>query len=325
MSQAELSEHSGSAIAGAVSRRAFLGQSVAAAAAVAAGPLVRDAAAEPVRDTDRRAPGRIIDAHVHVLDEAGSLGPFPTMGSHTELLQEMDRCSVEKTIMLPVVREGSLDNNERCAQHARQFPDRLATLTDVQLHEPTAAAQVADARDRYGAVGISYYPSSADLSWMTQAACEPLWDAFDTNDLVCNLQITPPNYHVLLTLCGRYPGIRFASNHLGLPGSLADDDDSYGGLLRGVALPNLFIKASGFYACATDPWDLRDARALGFFSKLLRGFGPDRIIWGSDWPPVGWHLTYRQALEILRSAAVDLDDDGRDLVLGGNAARVYKV
>jgi predicted TIM-barrel fold metal-dependent hydrolase len=247
------------------------------------------------------------------------------MGRFDQLLRQMDGCGVEKAIILPYVSERTPDNNERCARHAREFPDRLATLTDVQLHEPTATAQVARAREKYGAVGISYYPARPGLSWMTGPACDPLWEAFDASDLVCNLQITPTDYPVLLQLCTSHPQVRFVINHLGLPGGLADDDTSYGGLLDGVALPNLYVKASAFYASAGEPWDLRDRRALRYFSRLLQGLGAHRILWGSDWPPAGWHLTYRQTLEILRHAATDLDAEGRDQVLGGNAARVYRV
>lgn len=310
---------------GHLSRRRFIGQGLAAAAAVCAGPLAPGLPAEPRTDPAPPAGGRIIDAHVHVLDEAGSLGPFASMGRHDQLLRQMDACGVAKALMLPVVTAATPDNNERCADHARQYPDRLATLTDVQLHEPTAAAQVARARERYGAVGISYYPPTADLTWMTGTACDPLWEAFRANDLVCNLQIVPANYGLLLELCRRHAGIRFVINHLGLPGGLDEGDASYGGLLQGAALPNLYVKASAFYASAAHSWDLGDARALGFFSQLLQGFGADRILWGSDWPPAGWHLTYRQTLEIVRSAATDLDEQGRSLVLGGNAARVYRV
>lgn len=269
--------------------------------------------------------GRTIDAHVHVLNEAGSLGPFPTMGQHGQLLQLMDACAVDKAIMLPYVSERTPDNNEHCAGLARQHPDRLATLTDVRLHEPDAATRVARARELYGAVGISYYPPKPGLAWLAAPDKEPLWEAYGDNDLVCNLQITPMDYQVVLQLCRRYPGIRFVLNHLGLPGGLAADDSTYGGLLRGAAYPNLFVKASGFYACAITSWDVHDAKALGFLKQLVRGLGPDRILWGSDWPPVGWHLTYRQALEIVRSAAQFSSDSDRAQVLGANAARVYRV
>ncbi|MDE2812713.1 MAG: amidohydrolase family protein [Gemmatimonadota bacterium] len=152
--------------------------------------------------------------------------------------------------------------------------------------------------------------------------------AYKDTGLVCNLQIGPANYGVLLELAQSHPEIRFVANHLALPG-LADgpdaQDETYGGLLQAAACPNLSIKASGFYAAAATSWDFRCPQALGFFSRLLKGLGADRLLWGSDWPPVGLHITYRQSLEIVRTFATELDEGDRAKVLGGNAARVYGI
>ena len=267
----------------------------------------------------------VVDAHVHVLDNFASMAPFEGNGRYDRLLHLMDGCGVDKAVMLPVVGDSSPNNNKECADLARSYPDRLVTLTDVSLHEPDAAERVGRARDEFGALGTSCYPSTPDLKWMLEPASEPLWEAYKANDLVCNLQLTPPNYPVLLELARRYPEIRFASNHMGLPGSLDPEDATYGGLMEAASLPNLFVKVSGFYAAADTPWDFRDPRALGYFSRLVKGLGPDRLLWGSDWSPVGNHLTYRQSLEIVRTFATDLDDKGRAQVLGETAVRVYKI
>ena len=59
-------------------------------------------------------------------------------------------------------------------------------------------------------------------------------------------------------------------------------------------------------------------------TRLVERF-PDRVLWGTDWPPTSRHLTYRQALELVRTFATDLDDDSRPLVLGENAARLFGI
>lgn len=267
----------------------------------------------------------IVDAHVHIPGNLYPMNPCPASGRYDMLLRLMDDCEVNTAVVLPVVTDRSPDNNEECAQLARSYPDRLATLTAVELHEPDAAEQVARARDQFGALGISYYPSTPDTEWMLAPACEALWEAYRANDLVCNLQAPPPTYAVVLELARRYPEIRFVINHMGLPRSLAPDDATYGGLLAGASLANLFVKASAFYAAAATSWDFRCPVALGSFSRLLKGLGADRIMWGSDWPPVGNHITYKQSLEIVRTFADGLDDAGRALVLGENAIRVYRI
>jgi L-fuconolactonase len=269
---------------------------------------------------------RIIDAHVHTLATYKPMAPFEDTGRVDRLLHLMDDSGVEKAVMLPVVADFSPTNNEDCARWAAEHPDRLATMTNVALHEADAAAQILQAREKYGAVAISYYPNSADLNWMLESPCEPVWTAFATSNLVANLHITPPNYAVLLKLVRRYSQINFLCNHLALPLQHFEPDDStYGGLAAGRDLPNLFIKASAFYAAAATPWDFRCPRALGFFSNLLEWLGPDRLLWGTDWPPTSNHLTYRQALELVRTFAEPLDDESLSLILGENAASLFGI
>lgn len=275
---------------------------------------------------------RIIDTHVHVLDNYAPVNLDEERGENWfegrchRLFQHMDECGVEKALLVPVVADYSPHNNEECAQLARQHPDRLATLIDVQLNRADATEQIARAREEFGAVGISYYPDDGDLSWLAKPACDPLWQAFKTYDQVCNLQLRPPNYPVLLKLARTHADIRFVSNHLGLPAQVFDPDEAdYGGLMEAASLPNLFVKASGFYAAAATPWDFRCPRILGFIARLIDGLGADRLLWGSDWPPAALHLTYRQNLELVRSFVEQLDARGRALVLGGNAARVYGI
>ena len=39
---------------------------------------------------------------------------------------------------------------------------------------------------------------------------------------------------------------------------------------------------------------------------LYDSFGPERLHWGSDYPPVRWAMTYRQALEVIRTHCADI-------------------
>lgn len=275
---------------------------------------------------------RIIDTHVHVLDNYLVVDPFAERGGNWEegrchrLLRHMDDCGVEKAVLVPVIAEFSPNNNEECAQLAREHPDRLVALIDVPLDQPDAPEQIARAREKSGAVGISYYPPTNELNWMIAPACDPVWKAFETYDMVCNLQIRPPSYPILLELARAHPDIRLVSNHLGLPARFFDPDEPrYGGLLEAASLPNLFVKASGFYAAAETSWDPRCPRVLGFISRLLGGLGARRVLWGSDWPPAALYLTYRQNLEVVRTFAKELDEQSRSWVLGENAARVYRI
>ncbi len=266
----------------------------------------------------------IIDAHVHVLDDYQPMTPFQDMGRVDRLLYWMDDAAVDKAVMLPVVADFSPANNEECGRWARNNPDRLATMTDVPLHESNAPARVRAARDQYNAVAISCYPSTPDLSWMTTA--DELWQAFVDSGLPCNLHVTQPNYAHIITVARQHPDVTILLNHFALPkgGGVATDDATYGGLASAADVPNLFVKVSACYAAADTPWDPQCPAPLAYLQHLLRIFGAERLLFGTDWPPAGRHLTYRQGVEIMRTFA-DLSDTDRALILGGTAARVLGI
>ena len=266
----------------------------------------------------------IIDAHVHVLDSYPPMAPFDDLGRPDRMLYLMDECQVDRALLVPVVTDFSPENNAECGDLSREHPDRFSALTDVQLHLPEAAGQINRARETYGAVGISYYPSSGDVKWMLEPDCDPVWSALESQNLVCSLQMHPASYTVLLELARRHPRVKFQSNHLALPSSLDEADETYGGFAEAADLPNLSVKASGFYAATETPWDFRCPRVLAFFHRLLEIVGPDRLLWGSDWPPSGRHLTYRQNLELIRTFAT-LNNPDLDKVLGENASRIYGI
>ena len=269
---------------------------------------------------------RIIDAHVHVFADERANTPYPTAGRAEHLLHLMDQAGVELALLVPAVGPQSPTNREDCARLAAAHPDRLATLADITLHRPDAADLVARARQDIGAVGISYYPDRPDLDWLLAPACEPVWAACATAGLPCNLHLGPAGYGVVLALAARHPQVTFVLSHFGLPGRLfGPEHDTYGGLLAGPTPANLVVKASAFYSVAERPWDWGCPRALGFLRALLRGLGPQRVLWGTDWPPAAGFVTYRQAVEAVRSCLPELTAAELAAVLGGNAARIFRV
>lgn len=270
---------------------------------------------------------RIIDAHVHTLATYQPMAPFEDMGRVDRLLHHMDEAGVDKALMLPVVADFSPDNNADCGRWAKDHPERLAAMTDVPLDNPDAAERIAAARAQFGAVAISCYPRTPDLEWMTTADHEAIWIAFQASGLVCNLQVTPPNYPHLLELARRYPTTKFVMNHFGLPkgAGIKPEDSDFGGLKAASNLDNVFVKVSAYYSVADTAWDFRCPKALAYLYALRDLLGADRLMFGSDWPPAGRQLTYRQIVEIVRTEATNLSDHERSAILGETAVKVYGV
>jgi L-fuconolactonase len=52
-------------------------------------------------------------------------------------------------------------------------------------------------------------------------------------------------------------------------------------------------------------------------------FGPERLLFGSDWPVCLLAATYEQVVDTARHALAGLSDEGQAAVFGATAARIY--
>ena len=58
---------------------------------------------------------------------------------------------------------------------------------------------------------------------------------------------------------------------------------------------------------------------------VFGAFGPERLMFGSDWPVCLLAASYRQVLEIVEEYVQDCTADVKEKIFGGNAARFYSL
>jgi len=56
---------------------------------------------------------------------------------------------------------------------------------------------------------------------------------------------------------------------------------------------------------------------------VLEAFGPDRVMFGSDWPVCLLAASYEQVVEVAEELTAGLTEQERDAVFGDTARRVY--
>ena len=57
--------------------------------------------------------------------------------------------------------------------------------------------------------------------------------------------------------------------------------------------------------------------------KLYEHYGPERLCWASDYPPVLSSMTYKQSLEVVRTHCGIIPAKDMALLLGGNMQRLW--
>jgi predicted TIM-barrel fold metal-dependent hydrolase len=129
-------------------------------------------------------------------------------------------------------------------------------------------------------------------------------------------------------------GVNVVIDHMGLPDAAAGiGQPVFRATLRLAALPHVWVKLAGADRVTRATGRLRDAIP---FVRALVEVAPERLVWGTDWPHIGFHsgtqvhddavLPHRdldagELLDVLIEAVPERA--ARDAILAGNPARLY--
>jgi L-fuconolactonase len=161
-----------------------------------------------------------------------------------------------------------------------------------------------------------------DDDWLVRPALRRAFDAMIAHRLVFDALVLPRHLPRLARVLERYPALPVVVDHGAKPRIRDGDIVQWRADMAIIAAhPQVVCKLSGLVTEAQVNTGLETLRP--YIAALLELFGPQRLLWGSDWPVVEcaggydrWHDLARQALSVL-TAAAHAD------VFGGNAARVY--
>ncbi len=124
----------------------------------------------------------------------------------------------------------------------------------------------------------------------------------------------------LIDLC---PDTRFILDHCGNASVREADRSQWERDLADLARrPNVVCKVSGIVASAApSAWTAEDLAPI--VQHVLDRFGPDRVMFGGDWPVCTLAASYRQWVEALREIVRDRPEAEQRALFYDNAARFY--
>lgn len=261
---------------------------------------------------------KIVDTHCHV-----SLRWYNPVES---LLFEMDRNGVDQALLVQM--QGEFDNGyqEDCV---RRYPDRFASIVLVDAGREGAVVELTRLAER-GAAGVR-------LAAGTRSPGEDpfaIWRAAERLGLVVSCPASPesladPDFAELVAA---HPDLRIMIEHLG---GLRQQDDPAPPHPRARELfslaryPNLWMKIHGLGEFAVRRLPSADfpfeEPVAPFLEMAVEAFGPERIVWGSDYPPVSTREGYGNALELARQRLAGRSEADLSAIFGGNARALFPV
>ncbi|MCX4679773.1 amidohydrolase family protein [Streptomyces sp. NBC_01433] len=287
------------------------------------------------------------------MDPAGPALPVPAVDAHHHVwdLAVRDQEWITGEELAPIRRTFTLADLEPEARAAGVYATVLVQTVTVAEETPEFLA-LADGSDLVaGVVGWSDLtaPGIADtlaalrtlpggdrlvgLRHQVQGEPDPEWllrpdvlrglAAVADAGLVYDLIVLPHQLPAAAKAAALLPGLTFVLDHAGKPPIAARRSHPWADDLRALAaLPNTVGKLSGLVTEA-DPrtWTVQDLRP--YTDTLLDAFGPDRLMFGSDWPVCRLAASYAEVVDAARTLTAHLTPDERRAVFADTATRVY--
>ena len=143
--------------------------------------------------------------------------------------------------------------------------------------------------------------------------------------LAYDILIYPRHLTAAAALAGRFPRQRFVLDHLAKPDIRAREMRAWEhGINQLAALPNVCAKVSGLVTEADwTTWTAADIHP--YMDAAFSAFGAGRLIAGPDWPVCTVAAGYGRTMSVVSDYLAGRPERERDAVMGGNAARLWRL
>ncbi|CAN7761519.1 amidohydrolase family protein [Caballeronia sp. LjRoot29] len=166
-----------------------------------------------------------------------------------------------------------------------------------------------------------------DDRWIENPALAPAIHALIKNNLVFDALIFSRHVPSLKVFAARFPELRIVVDHGAKP-QIRDGRAAWQNWADGIAelaaLPQrLLCKLSGLATEAAPGWTAPTLKP--YVDHLLDCFGPERLMWGSDWPVLNLNGDYPQWFDAARQLTAHLDASAQQAIFGDTAREFYRL
>lgn len=143
--------------------------------------------------------------------------------------------------------------------------------------------------------------------------------------LTYDILIYPSQLKAALHLVRAVPEVRFVIDHLAKPYIKKGEISRWSNFMTQLAKqPNVSCKLSGMVTEADwQNWSKRDF--FPYLDVVFEHFGPDRLLFGSDWPVCLVAANYTQVKTLIEEYVAPWGEEVREKVFGVNASSFYQL
>lgn len=276
----------------------------------------------------------IIDTHVHFWDKAEVPLSWNAGLAIDRPYRPSDLDAQRGAVTLDgiVFVETNVDAQQYVAE--ADFVTRLASddprikaiVAHAPMNAPDVGSDLAALAERPLVRGIRHLIQGQDAEALTgdpafRDGLKRLPDhGFHFEICILHHQVAP-----VLRMVEALPQVTFVLDHIAKPGIKAGLRDPWWTEIQALAnMPNVTCKLSGVVTEADhETWTENQLRP--YIDRVIEVFGPDRLMFGSDWPVMCLATGYPRWVDIVDNALAPLGAPAMRKVYVDNARRVYRL
>ena len=262
----------------------------------------------------------IVDSHCHV-----SLSWYEPV---ERLVDQMDQNGVERAVLIQILGQANNDYQFECV---RRFPRRFASVVCVDTDHSDAPRTLERLAGR-GISGIRLRASARSPGddpfaiWRTVARLKLSVSCPGRSD-----EFASPEFAQIIQSLPELPIVIEHLGSLNLPANPDSPSLETSRKIFGLArFPNTYIKIHGLGEFCQRAMPVAEPFPFEqpippLLDMAFDAFGPQRMMWGSDYPPVSGREGYRNALTLPMEHFAAKSDRERQLIFGEVAGRVFPI
>jgi L-fuconolactonase len=273
-----------------------------------------------------------IDSHHHLWDLTARPQPWtaelPTLQRSfrlADLAPHLEAAGIGGTVVVQCLDR--MDESAELLALAAAAPQILGVVGWVDLTGLDVPAQVESLRAGVGGqllVAVRHQvQGEPDTRWLCRADVRRGLAELAETGLVFDLLVRADQLPATVETVRDIPYLQFVLEHAGKPQITEGATEPWASSIRELAaLDNVAVKLSGLVTEADwQAWTVAELEP--FADALLEAFGPDRTMFGSDWPVCTLAATYADVADTARQLTARWTGTASAQFWGGNAARIY--
>lgn len=277
----------------------------------------------------------IVDAHQHIWDPSVAeydwlsdrVSPINRAFSFDEALPELRQAGISYSILVQAA--DNFEDTRLMRDTAEVYPEVIGIVGYVPLDKPREALQELEnwQSDKLMVGARSLIHDRSDPFWLLRDDVSDGLRALSQLGYTFDVAAEKPEHLVsVVKISETNPTLNMVIDHLAKPPIGLGNDAEWKAMIREVAQnPRVFGKISGLYSATADlsAWSTDQIRP--YFDFALEIFGPERLMYGGDWPVVLLAGGYERFWAGLMPLFASLSKEEKEQILGRTAFNFYKI